>query len=386
MLFYFGKNAGSISHIDLLCDICVATSGAMRFSCAGRLLMVSALFNCVLTKYAKRIVCMKYSDIGIDKKKIYEVAIIANTSSGKSTLINAIVGRKILVSKNRPCTSRNIKIFDNDNVKGTIAHVLYEDGTYLKIDDYSMDIVNEYNSACSGGIKDLILECDFAGIANLKKSVVIIDTPGPNNSLDEGHAKETEKCLESLESGLMLYVINASQPCTYDDEMLLKQILKKQKYNGKIKTVFVLNKIDEVDIEKENPMEVVQNCFEYLKNLGFRDINLVSVSARAALIFKQVLSGIDLNSDEKRRFDDLYNTFAVEGYNYNELSVFSDKISSTRKISVKGIEYTEAGIKAAIDNTGITQLVKLIEANLIETLKYNPIKIKKINHYKEQQK
>lgn len=321
---------------------------------------------------------VKYSKIELDEKKTYEVAVIANTSSGKSTLINAIVGRKILVSKNKPCTARNIRIFDNDNATDVTAHVLFKNGNYTKIENYSMEYGDEYNSDASNEIKEMILECNFDGIENLQKSVVIIDTPGPNNSLNAMHAKETEKYLKSMKNGLVMYVINASQPCTYDDEVLLKSICAKQKKNKDLKILFVLNKIDEIDIEKESPMETVQNCFDYLRHLGFKDINLVSVSAKAALCFKQALSGLELSRDEERSFDDLYQNFSSQSYNFNELSVISDKIHTDRTVEIDGIEYTEANLKAAIDNTGITQLVKLVESNLIDTLKYKPIKLKKI--------
>lgn len=321
---------------------------------------------------------MKYNKIELDEKKTYEVAVIANTSSGKSTLINAIVGRKILVSKNKPCTARNIRIFDNDNVNEVIAHVLYKNGDYIKIENYSMELVDKYNTDTSNEIKEMILECNFDGIENLQKSVVVIDTPGPNNSLNEKHAKETENYLKNMNNGLIMYVIDASQQCTYDDEVLLKSINAMQKNSNDLKILFVLNKIDKIDMEKENPMETVQNCFEYLKQLGFNNINLVSTSAKAALSFKQALSGLELTRDEKRSFEDLYQNFSSYGHNFNELSVISNKIHTERTVKVNGNTYTEAGLKAALDNTGITQLVKFIEANLIETLRYTPIKLKKI--------
>lgn len=321
---------------------------------------------------------VKYSKIELDEKKTYEVAVVANTSSGKSTLINAIVGRKILVSKNKPCTARSIRIFDNDNANEVTAHVLFKNGDYTKIENYSMELGDKYNSDTSREIKEMILECNFDGIENLQKSVVIIDTPGPNNSLNEKHAKETENFLKNMNNGLILYIINASQPCTYDDEVLLKSISAKQKKTNDLKILFVLNKIDEIDMEKESPMETVQSCFDYLKQLGFEKVNLVSVSAKAALSFKQALSGLELNRDEERSFEDLYQNFSSQSFNFNELSVIANKIHTERTVEVNGNFYTEAGLKAAIDNTGITQLVKLIEANLIETLKYKPVKLKKI--------
>lgn len=311
---------------------------------------------------------MTYSKIELDKNKTYEVAVVANTSSGKSTLINAIVGRKILVSKNKPCTARNIRIFDNDTANDVTAHVLFKNGEYKKIENHSMELGEEYNSDSSNDIKEMILECNFDGIKNLQKSAVIIDTPGTNNSLNEQHTKETEEYLKSMENGLLIYVIDAGQPCTYDDEVFLGKIRIKQKQNNNIKILFVLNKMDKIDIEKESPMEILHSCFDYLEQLGFKEVNIVSVSAKAALSFKQALSGMELNRDEKRTFEELYQTFS-QSYSFNELSVVENKMYTERTIEVNGKKYTEANLRAAIDNTGITQLEKLIEVSLIDTSK-----------------
>lgn len=46
--------------------------------------------------------------------KVYPTLVVSTMSSGKSTLINAIVGSELLPSMNRACTARAVAILDND--------------------------------------------------------------------------------------------------------------------------------------------------------------------------------------------------------------------------------------------------------------------------------
>ena len=52
----------------------------------------------------------------IAKNSEAEVSIIATMSSGKSTLLNAILGKEILPSKNEACTATICRIKDNKNI------------------------------------------------------------------------------------------------------------------------------------------------------------------------------------------------------------------------------------------------------------------------------
>ena len=55
--------------------------------------------------------------IEIDTKKIFPMLVIATMSSGKSTLINALLGQQILPSKNEACTAKTYSILDDDTMQ-----------------------------------------------------------------------------------------------------------------------------------------------------------------------------------------------------------------------------------------------------------------------------
>jgi len=47
----------------------------------------------------------------------YEVAVLATVSNGKTTFINALLGKNVLPTQNMACTAKLVKIKDNDRVK-----------------------------------------------------------------------------------------------------------------------------------------------------------------------------------------------------------------------------------------------------------------------------
>ena len=48
--------------------------------------------------------------IKIEENKVFPMAVIATMSSGKSTLINALIGKEILPSANAACTALNLSL------------------------------------------------------------------------------------------------------------------------------------------------------------------------------------------------------------------------------------------------------------------------------------
>ena len=76
---------------------------------------------------------------------IFPVNVIATMSSGKSTLINALLGKKLMPSKNEACTATITEILDADNAD--FAAVVYDqdDVVLQEIPHLTYDIMNELN-------------------------------------------------------------------------------------------------------------------------------------------------------------------------------------------------------------------------------------------------
>lgn len=63
-------------------------------------------------KTGKTLISKDYfpKEIKIDETKIFPMVVVATMSSGKSTLINALLGKEILPSSNRACTALRYSI------------------------------------------------------------------------------------------------------------------------------------------------------------------------------------------------------------------------------------------------------------------------------------
>ena len=147
--------------------------------------------------------------------RVYPTLVVSTMSSGKSTLINALVGTELLPSMNRACTARAVAIMDNDLKTQFEIHAADKNGNYSHIDKATKKAVVEYNKA--NDASEMIIEGEIKGIRTSKKSLLLIDTPGINNSMDLAHEAATKKVLDEYPEGLILYVINAQQIGTYDD-------------------------------------------------------------------------------------------------------------------------------------------------------------------------
>ena len=67
-------------------------------------------------------------NITINENEIFPMVVMATMSSGKSTLINALLGRQILPSRNEACTAKMYSILDDDQSSETKIFVTYTNG------------------------------------------------------------------------------------------------------------------------------------------------------------------------------------------------------------------------------------------------------------------
>ena len=65
--------------------------------------------------------------------------------------------------------------------------------------------------------------------------------------------------------------------------------------------IFVLNKADQLDSEKEDISEIVDSYVNYLTEIGFENPNAFPVSSKAARILKMVKNGFSENLTGKEK-------------------------------------------------------------------------------------
>lgn len=316
-------------------------------------------------------------DIKLDIKKVFPVLVMATMSSGKSTLINALLGEDILPNQNAACTAKMFAVLDDDNVSKTRIYVSDSWGnTTIKENDIKKELAkaNEDSSVSS-----IFIQGQITGVLNTDKALLILDTPGPNNSMDTTHGDITESILQKVYGGMILYVLNATQMGINDDCNLLGTLISYCKEHPKMKVLFVLNKIDELDKERgETVRGYVLDAKQYLTSKGIKNPNIIPVSALAANLFKKVLNNVELTRLESRDFDCVYDLFEPREYNMKSYAILDDMPDQFEEVEVRGRMYKARDLMRAIDNTGIKLLEESIQKAQIlsgERLR-NTIKIK----------
>lgn len=314
-----------------------------------------------------------FKKLDFNINEVYPTLVVSTMSSGKSTLINALVGEDLLPSMNRACTAKSIAILDNDRKPYFAIHTVNKEGKYSIIEKITKDIVKGINE--TNDIEEMIIEGEIKGIRNSKKSLLLIDTPGINNSMDLSHEAVTKNVLEDYSEGLILYVINAQQIATYDESNFLSLIAKKLKENKNFRIIFVINKMDLIDPQKENPGDFVKNCKEYIEEKGFKDPVIVPICAYSALLFKKAIEKQKLTEWEEEEFFRHYKRFKRQGFSLQDY-VYTPKRGDLEDfVKIDEIEYSKAQIYAALENTGLPFLEKQIDEMLVTSLKMRAPKI-----------
>lgn len=228
---------------------------------------------------------------------VFPVNVIATMSSGKSTLINALLSTKLMPSKNEACTATITEILDNDKNFFT-AVACDDDQTVLRdIPELTYEIMSELNE--DEKVYKIKVEGDIPFLDARTTALMLVDTPGPNNSQNEAHKKTTYRAINNDSNNLILYVLNGTQLKTNDDEALLKYVADQIKKGGKQvrdRFLFVINKMDGFNPEEEDIGKAVQSAKNYLAEHGIDDPQIFPCSAYTALNIRTYLKGVDIDS------------------------------------------------------------------------------------------
>ena len=307
----------------------------------------------------------------------FEIAIIATMSSGKSTLLNSLIGCELMPSKNEACTATiaRIKSIKDDN--SLYLSVTDKEGNVTENIDYKeinknniekiSDSISDYNSDENVSYIDIEYKLPFVDSNSL--DLVLIDTPGPNNSRDEGH-KETTYRIINDENPMVLYILNGTQLATNDDNTLLADISKAMKNGGKQakdRFIFVANKMDGFDPEEEDLDKVYSNIKEYLKSHDIETHNIYFTSAEFAKLLRINKNGYEFTKKQKTNYDVAISTL-------KDLRL--DEHAPLSPSGKKAIEDMMTASKADEDKALIYTGIPSVEVAINEYLKKYAIAIK----------
>ena len=224
------------------------------------------------------------------KSSEFEVNVVATMSSGKSTLINALLGRKLMPAKNEATTATIVKIKDVDGKKDYSAIAFDRDHHIIKsFPKVSLKDMQSLNDDIN--VYEIDIEGDIKFVSSEGMSLVLVDTPGPNNSRDIHHQEMTFRMLEDSDKSLVLFVMNGRQLGINDEKIFLDFICSNMKKGGKKTRDRYIFTVNQLDAYKPNPDDDGEECISNalhsvrtsLNERGILDANIFPVSAGAAL-------------------------------------------------------------------------------------------------------
>ena len=220
----------------------------------------------------------------------FPVNVIATMSAGKSTLINALLRKKLMPAKQEACTAIVTEITDKD--KDIFEARIFDKNNNLRKSNANLKLedMEKYNSDSS--VSRIEINGDIPFVSSDDTSLVLVDTPGPNNSRDAEHQRMTMRNLNETSKTLILYVLNATQLGVKDDSNLLEMVADSMKVGGKQskdRYMFVVNKLDNFKKNEDNVESSIEKVKKYLENKGIKNPNVYPASALTALDIRTIL-------------------------------------------------------------------------------------------------
>lgn len=297
---------------------------------------------------------------------VYNIGVFALMNAGKSTLFNALLGMKFIPSRRKACTAKITSISDNSNLSSQKMNGGYYssiDESYIfsnSIDEHILDNWNDDNK-----IDNVFLESNIFGIDNAL--LLMYDTPGVNNSINEEHADITKRFLKNNDIDFYIYIVTLKKLESIDNDNFLNDIY--QVYNKKSKIIFLINMIDEVNFNNGDNIEEKINEFQqYLSKIGFTDIIIIPTSLKAAEICQKVINGYKLTIAEESDFISYYKKFKDDRMNlplyvkdYN-LYIDAQQVCDDNSVIVADKEYIISDIYKLIDRTSINLIKNMIRS------------------------
>ena len=260
------------------------------------------------------------------------IIVTANMSAGKSTLINALIGKPIARTSQEVCTGNVCYLFNKayeDDKIHLSAQGLNLSATAEDLHSYDW---NGYISIASY----------FAGIVSDVPRLCIIDTPGVDAALYKEHSKRAHNALLNDDYDTIIYVVSPTRLGTDAEKKHLQWVAQNLQ---KDKIIFVLNKLDDYHDYSDSIEESINGFKEDLLEMGFENPVICPISAYFAYLLKMKMTGQDISEDESDEYALYAKKFKRSAYDLSHyydgvecMSDDSEEISLSKRAGLYGLE------------------------------------------------
>lgn len=263
----------------------------------------------------------------------FEIAVMATMSSGKSTLINAIVGHDILPTGSLETTARIARIHDKKNMNhfeccaydetriNDVIRPFDEKGRIKFVDNLTlseMEDLNKDKEKDEAGKEISVIEIfgKVEGIDTKNLQLVLSDTPGVNKT--DKYADRTKNLLKAEYKPMVLIVLDANNLGVNDSNKFLKWLsdaMEDGSRQTKDRFIFVLNKIDAVKpANNEGVEKALSQAREFLLKFNIKEPKIFPCSSRLAQMIRKKEAKEVLSDDEEDDIENVITKFIKRDY------------------------------------------------------------------------
>jgi len=224
----------------------------------------------------------------------YRLMVMGDMKRGKSTLLNALIGENLLPSDVNPCTAllttlrygpkKRVTLHFKDAERTPETISLETFSAEYTIDPAESKRLEDQGEAAFPHISQVVVEYP---LPLLQQGIELVDTPGLNDT----EARNDQVLSYLGDAQAVLFVLNATQPFTLDEQRYLNNYLK----DSGLALFFIVNGWDRIRTELIDPEDAdalagaearvrqvfQQNLQDY--TAPDRDLRLFEVSALTAL-------------------------------------------------------------------------------------------------------
>ena len=296
----------------------------------------------------------------------FEIVVIAPMSSGKSTLINAMLGTNILPARNGATTAVITKVKDVSSQDGYQVFCTDRDGKKIKAGEKAdLKTITELNEKANEEKKiDLIeIRGTIPNLHSEKNKIVFVDTPGGNYVLNKAHDEIMNRAVRDENKGMILFVFNFAQLGTDDMDDVFQKAARamedtKTGKQSRDRFIFVCNRMGDQDPENEPIEKTIKKVTAYLEEQGIREPNLFFTDAKVCKLVRMAQAGMEMTQAEEDALDGCLKPFNRQSRRYFLYDSISDEKKNEFLKEVDDIAKTgeRESFRAAEINSGIPAL------------------------------
>ncbi|MGG5599608.1 dynamin family protein [Myroides sp. C8-3] len=314
------------------------------------------------------------------KDAVITVPVIATMSSGKSTLLNALIGKDYLHEDSGATTATTCTILANRD-KEKFEATIFEDDLHKESTEENISaFIAKWNAEANNTQKriHLKLEGNISEIESYNFNLAFVDTPGPNSS---NHCHHKEKTFEYLKENeklpIVLYVLDLEKIDSNDDDFVIREISEVFKENKQSldRILFIVNKIDREDVENKTMESHLEKVKNFLLKYEIKNPKIFPISAHYAKLAQlDNLTRNERGALEKYRRD--FTPDIQEGYNAYELVKYSSLKVHQKQLLLDRLNTSDEQIEKDLILSGIKALQEYIQdyiSNHHRKHKYNEL-------------